>query len=388
MQYSWPNLRQFLAQKQELGVSAIQRIETSTDEYGIGYWIPYHFVIPRWILGENPRIPEQCLWLPPSLIADPTINDTASVSYQLRVTTKLSVRGQTERQTLTASEPVTVMSLAEELPPLEIRDFPAEFVESVSNPIRTSVIGKALGTMTISTWEPPALSYNMTASGGSTILTFQVDLDAAGNDETDRRLRALTFLVEGLLRMKTFRSTEPFPKLPSQGLLTSRGQIRLSDQVLKLETRTIANCAWNYRPSDDKIPPETPPSPTASASEPQTSNRVFTLLRSMSTGEPAMASQGKGTWRTNFDVPIHITSRLTPTFCSPLIARFYSLILRLKVLKAFSKQFELEVPVQVVYRPQTPRQLSFAHAQALPDMNAPQTVDDGGTYRNYVVGLL
>ena len=332
--------------------------------------------------------------LPPSLIAGPAINDTASISYHLRVVAKLLVQGRTEKETLSASEPVTVMSLAEELPPLETRDFPAEYVESMSNPIRTSLIGTSLGTMTISTHEPPALSYNLTASGGSTVLTFQVDLDAAENSEIHRRLRAMVFVVEGVIRMKTFRSTAPFPKLPSQGLLTSRGKIRLLDQVLKLETRTVGNCGWHYGPDNEMVSTKTQAkssSRSASVSEPYPSNKLITLLRSMNISEPSVASPAKGTWRTKFNVPIHIISRLTPTFCSPLVARFYSLILRLKIQKASSKVYELEVPVQVVYLPQTPTQpfggLSTSSDRARPpfDADTPGAGADSGTDRGNVV---
>lgn len=288
------------------------------------------------------------------------------------------------------------MSLAEELPPLETRDFPAEYVESVSNPIRTSLIGTSLGTMTISTREPPALSYNLTASGASTILKFQVDLDAVENGEIRRRLRAITFIVEGVIRVKTFRSTSPFPKLPSQDLLIGGGKIRLADQIMELERQTIGNVGWRHWPKNDVVLMKTQDrfmSRSASASEPYPSNKFATLMRSMSVSEPSVASRSKGTWRTNFEVPIHITSRLTPTFCSPLIARFYSLILRLKISKLSSKAFELEVPVQVVYLPQGQTRLCEGQSTPAERLRSPLNADpprarsNPGTEQSNVVGL-
>ncbi len=96
--------------------------------------------------------------------------------------------------------------------------------------------------MTILTREPPALSYSFIPMGGSTILGVQVNLQGAETSDIYRRLMAMTFVVEGVIHVKTFRSTAPFPKLPSQALLTSRGKIRLSDQVLKIEVRKVRNC--------------------------------------------------------------------------------------------------------------------------------------------------
>jgi len=358
------------------------------EERGTGYVVPYHFIIPKWIVGTKPRTPEQCLLLPPSLIPGPAINDTASISYHLRVTTKLLVRGRTEKETLSASKPVTVMSVAEEQPPTETQDFPAEYVESISNPVRTSIIGTTLGMMTMLTREPPALSYSFTPTGGSTTLGVQVNLQAAETGEIYRRLMAMTFVVEGVVRVKTFRSTVPFPKLPSQALLTSRGKIRLSDQVLKLEVRKIRNCEWRYWPDDEKDSTKTQDgfsSRSASASEPHPSDESVTISQSRRISKPSVAPRGKGRWRTKFNVPIHISSRLTPTFCSPLVARFYSLLVRVKISKAFSKKFELEVPIQVVYLPSRPTRPTEELSTASDRARSSAAVDTQGPEPHLVI---
>jgi hypothetical protein len=45
---------------------------------------------------------------------------------------------------------------------------------------------------------------------------------------------------------------------------------------------------------------------------------------------------------------IRVDSRLLPAFCSAVVARSYSVILRLKVSGIKKESFELEVPIQVV----------------------------------------
>lgn len=216
--------------------------------------IPYHFIIPKWTIGTNPRTPEQCLVLPPSLTASPSVQNTASVSYHLNVTAETWLQGQESVEISTATKPVTVIPLTEERPPLETHDFPAEFVESVSRTVRTSILRTTIGTMKISICEPPALSYRLSSSGGSTSLSLHVDHQAKGNSKTCRRLMATGFSIHSVIRVKTFRSTTPFPKVPSQALLTGRGKIRLADEVKPLAKQEIENCEWRFCPIDEETP--------------------------------------------------------------------------------------------------------------------------------------
>lgn len=201
----------------------------------------------------NPRTPEQCLVLPPSLTANPSVQNTASISYHLSVTAKLRLQGRECVETSTATKPVTVIPLTEELPPLETQDFPSEFVKSVSRADRTSILRTTIGTMTISTSEPPALSYRLSSSGSSTSLSLHIDLQTEVNSKIHRRLTAMRFVIHGVVRMKTFRSTTPFPKVPIQALLTSRGKIRLADEVKPLAKHEIGNCEWRLYPVDQEI---------------------------------------------------------------------------------------------------------------------------------------
>ncbi len=216
--------------------------------------IPYYFIIPKWTIGTDPRTPEQCLVLPPSLTTGPSPQNTASVSYYLSVTAKLRLQGRESVEISTATKPITVIPLTEELPPLETQDFPSEFVESVSRAIRTSILRTAIGTITISACEPPALSYSLSSSCSSTSLSLHIALQAGGNSKIHRRLMATRFFIHGVIRLKTFRSTTPFPKVPSQALLTSRGKIRLADEVKPLAKHNIENCEWQFRPNDEEIP--------------------------------------------------------------------------------------------------------------------------------------
>lgn len=65
---------------------------------------------------------------------------------------------------------------------------------------------------------------------------------------------ATMFFIHCVIRIKTFRSTKPFPKVPSQALLTSRGKIRLADEVKPLAKQHIENCEWLFHPNDEETP--------------------------------------------------------------------------------------------------------------------------------------
>lgn len=278
--------------------------------------------------------------VPPSLTAGSKVNDPnrnaqhtqIRISYHLHMMAKYQISACTEPNIISALERVTVLPFTEAQPPMYTQDFSTEFVESLSRVIRTSLFGSTLGTLTVSTQEPPALVYNdFPFSGSSTALDFQIELDAAENGETYQRLRRLTFNIDGVIRIKTFFSATTFPCLPSQTLLTSQGKIRLLDEVVKLEPQSTSGFHWQY-----------------------------------------LQGAEQSRWRTIISIPIHIRPRLSPTFYSSLVARLYTLIIRLKVLNAYNrKPFELEVPVQVVYRPPHSEQATLGGARSFVQSRTP-----------------
>ena len=67
-----------------------------------------------------------------------------------------------------------------------------------------------------------------------------------------------------------------------------------------------------------------------------------------------------GKWITVLDIPIEVHARLLPTFCSSIVARQYSIILRVKVGGVRQVSFDLEVPLQVIHSsPDTPQSASL-----------------------------
>jgi len=156
--------------------------------------------------------------------------------------------------------------------------------------------------------------------------------------------QGLSFTVFSLVRVKTFYSVKSFPRLPSQTLLESFSEMRLRDGIIKLETQYVRDASWGYRFSLDS---QTDASPASQLGLP-IPNKVAS---ENANGQVSMTSEPNGKWISNWTVPIEISGRLLPSFCSSLVARFYTLIVRVKVAGARQERFDLEVPLQVIHTP-------------------------------------
>ena len=305
--------------------------------------VSFHFIIAKTISGSTAGPPLQCLRLPPSIeLGNVYVDDSSgkrfaqpSISYHLRAVVKFAEQGQDPAHTAETSIPIVIMPHTEELPPTDTKDFPAEFKLQESRIIRWSSLSRSLGTMTISMQEPRALTYDLSSTGASTEGFLNLEVEAKSTCNMHPSLRVMSFTVLSLLRVKTFYSIKAFPRVPSQSLLTVYGGTRLRDDMIKLETQNISNVSWGY--AYDAIEDGTISKATQSNGQ---------SLQSASKSNP-QPPQGK--WIAKISYPIRIDSRLLPTFCSAIVARLYSIILRVKASGIKKESFDLEVPLQVVH---------------------------------------
>ncbi len=242
--------------------------------------------------------------------------------------------------------PITIAPYTEELPPTAIDDFPLEFKERESKVLRRSLMGGTLGTMKVSLQEPPALVYDTSSTSSSTTALMKLEFQPASTSSNDlpKSLQGLSFTVFSLVRVKTFYSVKSFPRLPSQTLLESSTDMRLRDGIIKLETQYVRDPSWGYRFSLDGQDNASPASQLGLS----ISNKVAS---ENGNGQVSMTSEQNGKWISNWTVPVDVNARLLPSFCSSLVARFYTLIVRVKVAGARQESFDLEVPLQVIHTP-------------------------------------
>ena len=197
---------------------------------------------------QSPAVPAQCLSLLPSLEREQVLTGTketkeftkSHIAYYLHLKVVLRISETCLRETHEAWEEIKLLPYTEEFPPSDIRDFPAEFVQCMSNNFKTSIFSRLSNTMTISSDEPAALQLGKASC--MTNLEILVEVEAAPDEadtaHVDRlvsRIQKLTFEIKVELRAKTFHSTAIFPKLPSHSMLSDQGPLRLHDQFLKLD---------------------------------------------------------------------------------------------------------------------------------------------------------
>lgn len=198
---------------------------------------------------------------------------------------------------------------------------------------------------------------------GHTILHIFVDVESLQSSSTRGQvgalpplLKDLKFKVEPALRFKTFYATTPFP---SQTLLRPEKNIRLQDGVMVLPSHNVAPTSWQYleiyrRP------------PYVDAVRRPTLPRLRQSAASNETLPPKATSPKK--WRATLEIPIETPASLTPTFCSAVVSRQYSLLVRINVGGINGQVYVLESPLQLVYSPSENESLDLAEVAVEPDM--------------------
>jgi hypothetical protein len=245
------------------------------------------------------------------------------------------------------SLPIVLTPHTEELPPTETNDFPAEFREQETKIMRRFLMGTTLGALKISLREPPPLTYHDGCEHSSTGAFMRLEFVSTSLSSTSKPPYALVFTVYSLVRVKTFYSVKAFPGSPSQGLLDVDTESRLRDDIVKLETWTIKNASWGYRfdigrQSSDEL--------LNSASKMGLSNgRMNDEAANCPSNLEPKTTAPNGRWISNWTIPIEVDGRLLPTFCSALVARRYSLIVRVTVSGVQRESFVLEVPLQIIH---------------------------------------
>ncbi|PMD11963.1 hypothetical protein NA56DRAFT_713667 [Hyaloscypha hepaticicola] len=330
----------FHSQAQDILPTEISR-KDSPPEHFI-YEAPFHFIISSILAKPDLDSPQQCLQLPPSLELGGLYIDKSTgkrfaqpcITYFLRASVSLNAGRDSDSKSLETSLPVIITPHTQEFPPTETKDFPSEFKEEESKVLRRTLIGNTLGTMKVSIHEPPPLTYSIGSARTSTKAVLNLEFESASSGDQYQNVQGLSFTILSLIRTKTFYSIKSFPRLPSQSLLSLRGTTRLRDEILKLETRTVRNMSWGY----------------VYNVESQTKGATKSSIKSPPGGK----------WTTVLDIPIEVDTRLIPTFCSSIVARLYTVILRVKVGGVRRESFDLEVPLQVIHSsPDRPRSASL-----------------------------
>lgn len=226
-------------------------------------------------------------------------------------------------------------------PPYDTEDFFNDFVSKQSHLLRPSIFSSQKYAIRLTAVEPAPVLMVDANTFESREMVIRVGVTASvSNLDTPAfvmLLQKIGFEIIPALRAKTYYSTQPFPKLPAQALLTVNGPHRLRDQVLKLEQASQTLSSWRFVDTD------TVPSTDKGGIPGSTSGHDI---------YPTRDRQSPPTeWQSEISFTVKVPNDVTPTFCSAIAARQYSLVILLKATGVNVKDFVLEVPIQLVSAP-------------------------------------
>ncbi|ETN43758.1 uncharacterized protein HMPREF1541_11151 [Cyphellophora europaea CBS 101466] len=287
----------------------------------------FAFSISHAALTKAPNVPQQCLQLPPSMTVGAILQDENSgldyaqpkIIYSLVANVEIR-SGSGHQMTIYGSKEVPIWLFSAPSPPVDTRDFPAEFVEELYHPCRPNRFRKETFLVTVSSAEPSPVRFdNRRTRGNVTCKVVVTVADTRLGSDVDRLLELspkIRLSVTPALRIKTFYSMSPFSRMPGQTMLTTTGRIRLHDELRTLPSISYSNLGWHSNQAD--------------------------------VDDHEAQSLGSAVFAT-VSMVLPIPPGLPPSFCSAVVSQQYSLIMQCKIKGVQVDTFGLEVPLQIFY---------------------------------------
>lgn len=295
-------------------------------------------------------VAEQCLQLPPSLLTGKVLRDIWGTSYGqplicYDVVAEAEVLARTGLATsISTNKEIHIRVRGVANPPLATEDFPAEFVERQLRLCRPNRWKVETFAMTLISSEPSAILLTEKDDFGSTLCKIDVRVqDTRPRVNLDRLKRVLCEVrleVAPILVLKTFYATRPFPQMPGRAMIVPGGPDAIHQERLILDSFKSGPSSWH-------IFGDSQSSSTLESRHVRDSHGHDKVANS--SNQAVSEACGPVTFQSIISTPVKVPGKLHPSFCSAVASRQYSLILRCKVKGVHSKDFALEVPVQILY---------------------------------------
>lgn len=316
------------------------------------YSFPFSFVVPSVLEYSHDDKPSLCRMLPPSFDTarqrpsrwNETNRPLLSITYSLVACIHYHENGHSALHHVEVQEPVNYLPYAEVQPPTPIEDFPGEFVFSELIKLRKHALGGHLGAARLSASEPPPLIYSSPISAPST--EFEVFIIIHPISLPLCVLQNLSFDVKPAIRAKTVYSTTPMTCMTKQSDLAEDTLNHVHDDVTKLEERRFSDLEWRQileSGLDDM--------PTTDEALASSGPQILSGQNGLRGKPNERHGAYDGVWKASITVVIKPPELLVPAFCGSLIARSYSLLLRIRVRGAYGRKCGLELPLRVAHIP-------------------------------------
>lgn len=233
------------------------------------------------------------------------------VQYLLTASLTHSRSGKTYRST----REILIMPATPIAPPLQINDFPDEYVPMCQGNLRKHLWKRPIGKVTLSALEPSALNISTRAPKATTVVSVKLlfEPSKAGMSVAPYEWTAT---VKHHLRITTFVTTETLKHTPNYDCVKKNPLLRRFSTNTAPEIGECETLPWRL----DRV-----------------SSQGTILPDSLITP-----------WTTTLLVPVSAPRTLIPTFLSPLSARRYTVVLQINVSNLSRRSLSLKIPVQIV----------------------------------------
>ncbi|EGC43991.1 conserved hypothetical protein [Histoplasma capsulatum var. duboisii H88] len=302
--------------------------DQGTVRFPFQFTIPSHILIPK---GGGASAIEMVHPLPPSLCIDagsvvPPSIERNNFRGDCRITYTLHAYLMCDgRPTTGTFRHVMLFPTQEPQPPSCTSDFPGDYILSRSAVLRTGMLFRRRGLLSVETREPAPLEMSRGKSGASTTVNLTLRF------RESREIRSAcgsmppatpAFGVVSLkLKQTTFISVEPQRRLPAtRDLLTSTVMVK-DTNIINEQSRKMKFSPW-------------------------------VRSRWKEEHQAQCAAQERQAWETKVTLVFTYSDdkRPVPTFSSALVSRRYSVRIALHMEGVYHRALELEVPLQIIYR--------------------------------------
>ena len=218
------------------------------------------------------------------------------------------------------TQEIIVMPSMAAAPPLQIEHFHREYKVTSCNTLKRHMWTRPIGKLTVSAVEPQPLNLSTVEPRATTTAAMKLLFQPCKAQISAARPYDWNISVKSFLRIKTFFTTQPFKRIPTEKGAETDPLIGIDSQITAANIRRCDTLPWR-------------------------------LHRLSSAGTITTDAVAATPWTSILIVPVSASKTLLPTFLSPLSARRYVLVLQLNVEDMFHGAIALEIPIQVIHDP-------------------------------------
>ncbi len=307
------------------------------------YCLPFHFVVPYETISRHGDLNPEFLRLPPSTASKTTQFDPRKTYPQIQyfiqvahIRIDAAINPYYYRHNLRY---VNIVPYSSEALSLWVADFPEEYKTCTTSVLNRHPWIHTLGHIQLWAAEPNPVNLLTLAAQASTVLSLKMRFTPCITFKKTSYLWNWACSVSYCIRSQTFSSTRKLDQIPTLSAIRTDPTLGMVEKKTKWKTWDFHSLSWTKE--DHEV-----------------------LEANDTRGKQDEA------WIATLDIPVNISTSLSPTFLNVLSARRYAIILRFSLKNLHHGVLELKVPVQLIYSPSDAASQELGGSSQCIDYNA------------------